>query len=126
METKAASDAAAEAAASSWAAAADAAAKAAKAAKADMRRALHARGREMSKDQQTTVHMRYQVIGGWRNDRTDGESLALYSTRRAALAAARRGIGPRRYDWTEVYDRMARQGQPELWDVDGTVLNNRR
>lgn len=71
------------------------------------------------------IEGRYHVIGIF----ADGEhDMTLCSAERCktdAFAAARRAVGPRRYDDARIYDSKARHGAPQVWAADGTVLERR-
>lgn len=73
----------------------------------------------------TTVHSRYHVIGYIKGE---GELVEMHQRRRDAFKHAAASIGPRDYERTEVFDSMARVGEPELWSVqkDGTTCVEKR
>lgn len=63
----------------------------------------------------TTVHSRYHVIGMFGDD---GSLEETCETRSEAFRVAAANLGPKGYERVEVYDSMARRGQPRLWSVD--------
>ena len=70
----------------------------------------------------TTVHYRYEV--GWLTDDDAFDAFDWYQTRDAAMRCAKRlhsRVGHSTAQ-TFVFDRMARIGQPELWNFDGTLF----
>ena len=74
----------------------------------------------------TTVHSRYHVLGFFG---ADGELAETAQSRAEAFRIARAHLGPKGYERVEVYDNMARRGDPELWAVtkaDTTVLERRK
>lgn len=73
----------------------------------------------------TTVHSRYHVIGYIKGE---GELVETHQRRADAFRHAAASIGPKDYERTEVYDSMARLGEPELWtvDKDGTTCVTER
>ena len=61
------------------------------------------------------VHCRYQVLG---YIGVEGEIVDVHQRRADAMRHAAACLGPRGYERTEVYDSMARRGEPNLWSVD--------
>ncbi len=74
----------------------------------------------------TQVHNRFQLIGGWSEDHLDGELIEAHQTKADALADAVNNLRPNRYGWVEVFDTMARRGQPCRWDETGKVIGREK
>jgi len=66
------------------------------------------------------VHCRYQVLG---YIGVEGEIVDVHQRRADAMRHAAACLGPRGYERTEVYDSMARRGEPNLWSVDQDGLH---
>ena len=68
----------------------------------------------------TLVHDRYHISGGFDAEKSDdGELIDSAMTRDEAFLVGAREYDPkRRYAWLEVFDAMARRGQPRRWSYD--------